>query len=43
MSPLSMAGSATPAAAPHVPSKASVSRTMFLVQASLVPATLYGF
>jgi Na+-translocating ferredoxin:NAD+ oxidoreductase subunit D len=43
MSPLSMASSATPAAAPHVPSKASVSRTMFLVQAALVPATLYGF
>lgn len=42
MSQLSIA-QAAPAAAPHVPGKASVSRTMFLVQATLVPATLYGF
>lgn len=42
MSQLSLA-QAAPAAAPHVPGSASVSRTMFLVQATLLPATLYGF
>jgi RnfABCDGE-type electron transport complex D subunit len=32
-----------PAVAPHIPGAGSVSRTMFIVQACLVPATLYGF
>ena len=33
----------TPAAAPHVYGGGSVTRTMLIVQAALVPATLYGF